>query len=245
MQIQPRSAWGAVPPKSPGRPWATGGPIDLVVHWVGGAGSLGINTPADVPARIRAIQAYEQSTGYSDIAYSILIDPFGQVWEGRGLGVQGAANGPATNSTKPSVCLLLNQQDRMAEPMKTAILEVNRTVCPGQLLGHREVNSTTCPGDEVSQWILSTRNQPPTPPAPIPSEDELVQLVKCNNGDPMVLITNSINARWVRDEKELNNLKNVYGPVATWAPENFYRPVFVGPVPPTGFPGRPADWPIR
>lgn len=246
MQILPRSAWGAVPPKSPGRPWASGGPVDLVVHWVGGAGTIGIRDHADCPARIRAVQSYEMSQEYSDIAYNLVCCPHGAVYEGRGLGVQGAANGPSTNATKPSVCLLLNQQDSMTSAMQASVLELNRTVTPGTLLAHREVNSTACPGPQVYGWILETRKQPPpTPEPPTPVEDEPVQLVKCSNGDPMVLITNSINARWVRDEKELNNLKAVFGNVATWAPENFYRPVLVGPAPSAGFAGRPADWPVR
>ena len=246
MQILPRSAWGAVPPKSPGRPWAPGGPVDLVVHWVGGAGTIGIRDHADCPARIRAVQAYEMSQEYSDIAYNVVCCPHGAVYEGRGLGVQGAANGPSTNATKPSVCLLLNQQDSMTSAMQASVLELNRTVTPGTLLAHREVNSTACPGPQVYGWILETRLQPPpTPEPPTPVEDdEMPKLVKCNNGDPMVLLTNSIHSRWVQDEAELNDLTALYGPPATWAPRDFYRPVLVGPNP-GPWTGRPSWWPYR
>jgi hypothetical protein len=243
MQILPRSAWGAAPPKSPGRPWASGGPVDLVVHWVGGSGTIGIRSHTDCPTRIRAVQSYEMSQEYSDIAYNLVCCPHGTVYEGRGLGVQGAANGPATNGTKPSVCLLLNVDDTMTPAMQASVLELNRIVTPGMILGHREVNTTTCPGPQVYGWILNTRTQPqPEPPTPV--EDEPVRLVKCNNGDPMVLITNSIHARWVQDEKELNNFKAVHGEVATWAPENFYRLVLVGPAP-AAWANRPAWWPAR
>jgi len=246
MQILPRSAWGAVPPKSPGRPWAPGGPVDLVVHWVGGAGTIGIRDHADCPVRIRAVQAYEMSQEYSDIAYNLVCCPHGAVYEGRGLGVQGAANGPSTNATKPSVCLLLNQQDSMTSAMQASVLELNRTVTPGTLLAHREVNSTACPGPQVYGWILETRLQPPpTPEPPTPVEDdEMPKLVKCNNGDPMVLLTNSIHSRWVQDEAELNDLTALYGPPATWAPRDFYRPVLVGPNP-GPWTGRPSWWPYR
>ena len=244
MQILPRSAWGAVPPKSPGRPWAAGGPVDLVVHWVGGAGTIGIQNHADCPARIRAVQSYEMSQEYSDIAYNLVCCPHGTVYEGRGLGVQGAANGPSTNATKPSVCLLLNQQDSMTSAMQASVLELNRTVTPGTLLAHREVNSTACPGPQVYGWILETRKQPPPqPPTPV-EDDEMPKLVKCDNGDPMVLLTNSIHSRWVQDEAELNDLKALYGPVSTWAPRDFYRPVLVGPNP-GPWTGRPSWWPYR
>jgi len=247
MNILPRSAWGAVPPKTPGRPWGTGGPIDLVVHWVGGAGSINIRSHEDCPTRIKAIQSYEMTQGgYSDIAYTYLICPHGTVYEGRGLSVQGAANGPQTNATKPSVCLLLNVADSMTPAMQDRILDLNRWVTPGTILGHREVNTTTCPGDQVFAWITSHRHAPPLPPTPTPPEDDDMQrIVKCDNGDPMVLITNSIHARWVQDEAELKDLTALYGPVQTWAPRDFYRPVLVGPAPATGFAGRPAGWPVR
>jgi len=244
MQILPRSAWGAAPPKSPGRPWAPGGPVDLVVHWVGGNGTIGIQSHTDCPARIKAVQSYEMSQEYSDIAYNLVCCPHGTVYEGRGLGVQGAANGPSTNATKPSVCLLLNTQDPMTPEMQASVLELNRTITPGTILAHREVNTTVCPGPQVYGWILDTRTQPqPQPPTPV-EDDDMPRLVKCDNGDPMVLITNSIHSRWVQDEAELNDLKALYGPVSTWAPRDFYRPVLVGPSP-GPWSGRPAWWPAR
>jgi hypothetical protein len=244
MDIQPRSAWGAVPPKSPGRPWASGGPVDLVVHWVGGSGTLNIRSHSDCPTRIRAVQSYEMANGYSDIAYNLVCCPHGTVYEGRGLGVQGAANGPATNATKPSVCLLLNVDDSMTPAMQDRILDLNRWVTPGKILAHREVNTTACPGPQVYGWILETRKQPvPVPPTPV-EDDEMPKVVKCNNGDPMVLITNSIHSRWVQDEDELKDLTALYGPISTWAPRDFYRPVLAGPAP-AAWSGRPAWWPYR
>lgn len=245
MDIQPRSAWGAVPPKEPGQPWANGEPIDLVVHWVGGAGTLNIRSHSDCPTRIRAIQQYEMTHGYSDIAYNLVCCPHGTVYEGRGLNVRGAANGPATNGTKPSVCLLLNVDDPMTSAMQDRILDLNRWVTPGRIVGHREVNTTTCPGDQVFAWIETHRTAPPTPKPPTPVEDDDMQrLVKCDNGDPMVLVTNSIHSRWVQDEAELKDLIALYGPVQTWAPRDFYRPVIVGPTP-GPWAGRPAWWPYR
>ena len=171
MHIEPRSAWGAAPPKAPGKPWAPSGPIDLVVHWVGGSGSIGITSHADCPTRIKAIQTYEMSKEYSDIAYNLICCPHGTVYEGRGLNVQGAANGPQTNATKPSVCLLLNMADRMTPAMQDRILDLNRWVTPGTILGHREVNTTTCPGDEVYAWITTHRHANPIPPVPAPETD--------------------------------------------------------------------------
>ena len=106
-----------------------------------------------------------------------------------------------------------------------------------------------CPGDQIKNQRneIIRRAQAivtPTPPTP-PSEEDVQKIVKCNNGDPMVLITNSIHSRWIQDEGELNDLVGVYGPVQTWAPRDFYRPVLVGPAPSAPFAGRPAGWPVR
>ena len=197
MIIKSRADWGARPPLSPPSKW-TDGPHDLVVHWVGGSGSLNLSNPSQVPQAIRNIQAYEQSKGYSDIAYNLIADPFGGVWNGRTLAFAGAANGPATNGTKPSVCLLLNKDDLMTVQMKDAVRQIRRELCPGQLLGHREVNLTFCPGDDVMRWIQSERVTPaPVPPAPPTQiEDEMTKLIR-GSSTPSVWITNGIVKRHV------------------------------------------------
>jgi hypothetical protein len=127
-----------------------------------------------VPQAIRAIQAAEMAGPYSDIAYNLVCDPWGQLWEGRTLAVRGAANGPETNGTKPSVCLLLNQGDVMTQPMKDTIKAMRVSLTPGQLYGHREVNTTACPGNEVMAWISDQRQpRPPTPPLPVMELDPM------------------------------------------------------------------------
>ena len=108
---------------------------------------------------------------------------------------------------------------------------------------------TGCPGDQIKAQrptILARAAQivnPPKPPTP-PKDDDMQRIVKCDNGDPMVLITNSIHARWVQDEAELKDLTALYGPVQTWAPRDFYRPTLTGPAP-APWAGRPAWWPYR
>lgn len=106
-----------------------------------------------------------------------------------------------------------------------------------------------CPGDQIKNQRAQIIDRAlqlvnPLPPTP-PTEDDVQRLVKCNNGDPMVLITNSIHARWVQDEAELKDLTGLYGAVQTWDPRDFYRPVLVGPAPQAAFAGRPPGWPVR
>jgi hypothetical protein len=189
VRIEPRVAWGAIPPNAPYLPWAPGGPTGLVVHWVGGAGSLGIQTHGDCPSRIRAIQRYEMNTGYSDIAYSLVCCPHGSVYAGRGLEMRSAANGPSANGTMPSVCLLLNEADAMTPAMEDAIRTLRREHTPGPLRGHREVNTTACPGVRVQAWIEAERRTPPAPPTPPMMEENDMMLVRAD-GDPRVYVTN-------------------------------------------------------
>ena len=110
---------------------------------------------------------------------------------------------------------------------------------------------TGCPGDQIKAQrpaIIARATQlvgttpPPTPVPPV--EDEMQRIVKANNGDPAVFITNSIHSRWVQDETELKDLTALYGPVQTWAPIDVYRPALVGAAPPA-WAGRPAGWPTR
>jgi hypothetical protein len=105
-----------------------------------------------------------------------------------------------------------------------------------------------CPGDQIKaqRTLILERARQLVNPTPTPVEDDdMPKLVKCQNGDPMILLTNSIHSRWVQDEDELKDLTALYGPTATWAPRDFYRPVLVGPAPAAGFAGRPAGWPVR
>lgn len=178
MIILPRSNWNAAPSRCLPQGWAPGGPKDLVVHWVGGSGTLNLSDHSKCPAAIRNVQAYEMSKEYCDIAYNLVLCPHGFVYEGRGLQFRGAANGPATNGTKPSVCLLLNQQDHMTAEMQQSIRLLRAFHTPGQLFGHREVNTTSCPGDEVFAWIIAERVPRPPAPGPVQIGDDEMKLMR-------------------------------------------------------------------
>ena len=80
--VHTRAEWGARPT----------GPLDAahevrlaVVHHTGDATPYG---EADVPAILRAIQAYHvDANGWDDIGYNFVVDRFGRVWEGRAGGL--------------------------------------------------------------------------------------------------------------------------------------------------------------
>ena len=158
MNVKPRSTWNARPPKRQPVPWSRP-PAGVVVHWVGGAGSLHGRDPA---VTIRSIQATQMAREYTDIAYNLLVDRDGGIWEGRGLAYRGAANGPATNATHVSVCVLDNQDDRPTRPSELAVFQIWQHV-GGELRLHREVNQTTCPGPWWTAWVERTRTTPLPP----------------------------------------------------------------------------------
>ena len=71
----------------------------FVLHHTAGTNDY---TPADVPKIIRALYAYDLSNGWSDIAYNVLVDRFGQAWEGRANSITGTTMSGATGGFNPS-----------------------------------------------------------------------------------------------------------------------------------------------
>lgn len=98
--IQPRSAWGGeqcVSAKPPNYQYTRRVQVMFVHHTVHSA-AANAYTQADVPELLYAICNFHVSAnGWDDIAYNVLIDKFGGVWEGRGgsltEGVIGAHTG--------------------------------------------------------------------------------------------------------------------------------------------------------
>jgi len=81
--INPRSAWGARAAKNDP---SYGSEMKLaIVHHSATSNDY---TSAQVPSILRSIQAYHMDgRGWSDIAYNLVVDRFGTIWEGRGGGV--------------------------------------------------------------------------------------------------------------------------------------------------------------
>lgn len=87
--IRSRAQWGARAPKEP--PSTTG---DLKVAIVHHSVTANAYASGDVPALLRAIQAYHMDVnGWNDIAYNFAVDRFGQTWEARGGGIDRAVLG--------------------------------------------------------------------------------------------------------------------------------------------------------
>lgn len=139
----------------------------------------GYNLSEPDASTVRAIQNYHMDTqGWGDIAYSRLVAPDGDVFEGRplewvpaatyGYNVQSVAycvltNGPITEAAK----VALSQQIHAdLAPYGLPVLSIK---C------HRDVNPTACPGDEITAWVhdgmpLGVTPPPPPPPPVIPCD---------------------------------------------------------------------------
>lgn len=84
----------------------------------------------------------------------------------------------------------------MTTAMQAAILDLNLTVTPGTIYGHREVNSTTCPGDQVYAWILGHRHATPPVPVPGPIGEDMPYLMRGDKA-PEVWLVNGNTRLWL------------------------------------------------
>ena len=169
-----RSQWGARAAGSCASPQYGPSTQGAVIHHTAGKNSY---TAAESPGIVRSIQAYHMSArDWCDIGYNFLVDRYGQIFEGRGGGidrpVRGAHAGNATvneNSVGVSLMGTFTSEDATPE-MKNAVAQLvawrfaiagipaKGVVDAGgkqynRISGHRDVVSTACPGELVYNWI--------------------------------------------------------------------------------------------
>ena len=160
MTFITRQAWGARPPTSTGN--AIGAhPLGVAVHY--SEGNLGSSPDSECDDRVRGIQRYHQDTkGWADIAYSFLVCPHGNIFEGRGTGKGSAANGTTQgNLDYYAVCALGGPKDTPSVLMLAGIgtaIELCRKAGAGQaVIGHRNLIPTGCPGAALYAYVQAGR----------------------------------------------------------------------------------------
>ncbi|XP_055851974.1 peptidoglycan-recognition protein SC2 [Episyrphus balteatus] len=122
------------------------------------------NTTETCKQQMRNIQSYHMKTlGWDDIGYNFGIGADGNVYEGRGFGIQGA-HASGWNTKSIGIMFIGNYNDHT--PTNTQILLakelLNEGVFQGYLspkyvlYGHRQVGKTECPGNklfaEIQKW---------------------------------------------------------------------------------------------
>lgn len=170
-----RNAWGADPNIRGTSGWPSGKPNSLTVHGVGA--NVGQRSPADYFATLRGIQRHAVSKGLSDFDYNFAVDWAGNVYEGRGWGVQSGAH--HVGNDESLAVLVLDSGDGdvpFTDACKGAIRWLRDTGCRGgPIWPHRFWNQfttkyvTSCPGNEISDWCAAGA---PGPNAS-PEEDDL------------------------------------------------------------------------
>lgn len=105
--------------------------------------------------------------GWSDIAYSFLIDDDDdpQVFEGRGSGVAGGHT-KGRNTVSHGICVIGNFQNQAPQPATLALIVelvrfgADRGWWPrGFTGGHRDVGQTSCPGDALYHLLPELNRQ--------------------------------------------------------------------------------------
>lgn len=166
-----RRIWGARLPK--GDYTAVDSPPVGVLHH--SAGTLP-TSPDHAMSILRAIQYQHMFTnqlapgGAIDIAYHFMIDPFGNVYEGRPVNTRGA-HAPNDNE-KTGICLLGNYETVSANgSVHTALYDLANSLALDKLLGHRSVYPTACPGDNGMLLLAEVNKRLETFKKPVDFDD--------------------------------------------------------------------------
>lgn len=166
----------------------------LVIHH-----SAGTNQSNDWPAVVRAIWDYHViGRGWSDIGYNWLIDPNGQIYEGRSKDVIGA-HFCGTNTGTIGICMLGDFTEKAPEAEAIAALKklLSWKACENAIdpltevfhassekmlptvIGHRDGCATACPGDlfyPLLPEIRTTLNADSTTPVHDQSAEAIFQV---------------------------------------------------------------------
>lgn len=161
--IIPRTAWASagVIPARMNRML----PVRRITLHHDGLNPVALRSRGDVAARIDQIRLSHNNRGWGDIGYHYVVDPLGNVWEGRPLSWQGAHVG-GQNEGNIGVLVLGNFEEQ--RPTGAQIDGVDRFVSAlmlqhripvGRVHTHRELAKTECPGRNL-QPLLNVARAP-------------------------------------------------------------------------------------
>jgi len=169
-----RPTGAATPQVIARRQWTTRGPIAsrmnpplrgvhrITIHH-DGMRPVSLRGPRDVADRIAQIHSSHLERGWGDIGYHYIVDPLGQIWEGRSTRHQGA-HVRGQNEHNLGILVLGNferqsptdAQVRALDAFAVAQLRAHR-LPPSRLHTHRELAPTLCPGRALQAYIDHSR----------------------------------------------------------------------------------------
>jgi hypothetical protein len=173
-----RAEWNAAPPKEA---YTLHSPVYFTIHHTQ---SHYPKTYAESVAEMQFIQDFHQNgRGWIDIAYHFLIDPMGNIFEGRPLRALGA-HVKGHNTGNVGISIMGNYHPPQHDPVTQAT--INSFVSVGRYLkdtydvnvssfyAHRELGQTDCPGDDLyaQKPMLRDLIFTPQPAAPNPADPQ-------------------------------------------------------------------------
>ncbi|MEZ5266195.1 MAG: N-acetylmuramoyl-L-alanine amidase [Acidimicrobiales bacterium] len=134
-----------------------------VVHHTG-SGESSTYAEADVPAMLRAVQAYHMdANGWNDIGYNFVVDRFGRIWEGREGGIDTITVGAhAYGLNTGSLGVVVLGDFRSAAPSAAAMDGVAR------LLAWKLFRHGADPGRNGTELVRDTDRYPGGQPVTLP-----------------------------------------------------------------------------
>lgn len=162
VELKSRKSWtGHGPAKAPAR---LRNPRGFAVHWPGSSQDrIDASNEGAIADRIEGFRRdHVNDRGWYDIAYQVVIDQEGRIWQARGLSYQSAANGDReVNRLWGAVLLLVGDSEGPSRAMVDAVRwwRTKRWLAryPGAtgVVGHRDLHSTDCPGPHVHALVRS------------------------------------------------------------------------------------------
>ena len=172
--IIPRRGWGANESLMTWEPEYVK-PVKIIIHHTATPNDL----KQDPAATVRAVYYYHAITrGWGDIGYNYLIDPLGNIYEGR-KGGESVVGGHDFGFNEGSVGISLIGDFQAAAPsdaMMASLVRLAAWLCDHyqidpmgrsifrdldlpNIAGHRETKSTTCPGDQGQARLPGLREK--------------------------------------------------------------------------------------
>lgn len=181
-QVHGRAVWKAKPPTNPYSPDPL--PWRVTVHHTDGRYTASL---AESLAEAGFIQEFHQNgRGWSDIGYHFLVDPLGNILEGRPLQTLGAHT-LSNNEGNIGIVLLgtyhAPRNDKPTAAQLAAVGALGRFLVkrfgidPVSLKGHRDYKQTDCPGDLAYPKLPELRGAFGAPPAPAVHERKPVRVL--------------------------------------------------------------------
>ena len=171
LSLIPRRAWGAMPAHADRMDKNVGGWKRITIHHSADREPPGLDgTQSASAAAVRSIQKAHvdgKETGWGDIGYHFVIDPYGRVFQGREMVWQGAHAKGAANIQNIGVCLIGNFENE--KPSREALQALARlldqlrrqhSIPRDEVLAHCDLKRTSCPGKHLEPFVREYAQSP-------------------------------------------------------------------------------------